>query len=168
MVGANDYNAMKGMAKLMKFGKNAMRGAAFSLLVCVLFAFSACGISGRYEGEYGGDYKISASTVKRLDVPVVFTAGGSEREGKVDIVYLYEITESAQGSMIHMTLERVLYSGEDEYIIEMTQDINQRIEDDEDYKFFFYGNLKLAKETSGSFSAGDGYVVINGERLQKK
>ena len=143
---------------------------ALLLLACSL-ALCACGVAGRYTGELGGEYKITASSIRRLDVPVSFTAGGSTIDASVDIVYMYDLEEqegTQEEKIIHMYLKRVLYNGENEYVQEQVDAINQSIEQDEDFRFYYFGNLKLAKQTSGSFSAGDGYIKINGERLSKK
>ena len=67
-----------------------------------------------------------------------------------------------------MVLREVIYGGEDEYIREKTDELNQKIASAEPYRFFWYGGIKLAYETFGPYEEGDGFVKLNGEKLTKQ
>ena len=66
-----------------------------------------------------------------------------------------------------MVLREVTYDGGNALIEEKIKALNEEIASAENYRFFSFGGIKLAKETNGSYREGDGYIEINGERLTK-
>ena len=136
--------------------------ALLLLLVCLALLV---GCSQTYTGELGGVYEISSITVRRKDVSVYFRAGGETLTGEIDIVYAYEVTGEAPDASIRMVLREVTYDGGNALIEEKIKALNEEIASAENYRFFSFGGIKLAKETNGSYREGDGYIEINGERL---
>ena len=150
---------------MMQRGSKTVKriGVLFLLLLLCLGLLIGC--STAYTGALGGTYEISSLTVRRKDVPIYFRAGGETLTGEIDIVYAYEIKGDEPEQTIRMVLREVVYNGSNEIIIENIKALNEEIASAENYRFFSFGGIKLAKETNGSYKEGDGYIEINGERL---